>query len=79
MKWKPLLDYVRNELGLVISKETPVDLVEHMERQEEIVSNLNKINEKLKADFKKLEDEFREYVNRPGPTIDYISGGGWRR
>jgi chaperone required for assembly of F1-ATPase len=62
MKWKPLLDYVRNELGLVISKETPVDLVEHMERQEEIVSNLNKINKELK---KKLETAIWMEVKYP--------------
>jgi hypothetical protein len=33
----------------------------------------------LLSKFEKLEKEFREYVNRPGPSSDYVAGGGWRR
>lgn len=35
--------------------------------------------EDLKEKLKSLETEFREYVNRPSPSKDYISGGGWRK
>jgi hypothetical protein len=33
----------------------------------------------LKEKYESLEKEFREYVNRPGPSKDYIASGGWRK
>lgn len=38
-----------------------------------------KLLAKQKDQIESLEIELREWVNKPAPTNDYISGGGWRR
>ncbi len=38
-----------------------------------------KLLAKQKDQLESLEREFKEYVNRPGPSKDYIASGGWRR
>jgi hypothetical protein len=37
------------------------------------------IMKRQKEKYESLEKEFREYVNRPGPSKDYIASGGWRK